>query len=131
MAVALLVLCLLAACGKGKAPQTEEERASLAAKECYEALYLNGHPETFLYGRINASLMPQSFRQQLLTGYKQHLRQVEQQRKGVSSIDVVRAQADTSLQVMQVFLSLGYGNGTKEEIVVPMVKAADGSWHIK
>ena len=132
--VALLAasaLLLTTGCGGKEAPLTEEQRASLAAKECYEGLYIHERPETFLDGRIDAGRMPQSFRRQLLDDYRQHLQQVARQRKGVRSISATNARRDKTLQLMQVFLTLSYGNGTQEEIVVPMVQAADGSWHLK
>ena len=131
-AVAVLAAGLLmVGCGGSDAPQTEEQKASLVAKECYEGLYINGHPELFLNGRIDAAQMPQSFRQQLLSGYSKHLRQVESQRRGVRSIEVASAQRDSTLNLVQVFLTFHYGNGSQEEIVVPMVQATDGSWHMK
>ncbi|MBR1415872.1 MAG: hypothetical protein IJ570_08435 [Prevotella sp.] len=123
------LLCVGMACCGQQAPLTPEEQASQAAKRCYEALY-NGHPEAFLNGRLQASAMPQSYRQQQLDVYRQHAAQMEKQHSGVRRIDVSRAAMDSTLNVMQVFLQLAFGDNTMEEIVVPMVEH-EGQWMMK
>lgn len=129
-AVAALAIALtLAGCG-GAAP-TEEQQASLAAKACYEEFYVNRRPEAFLSQRIDFQQMPPGFRSQLLLAYGQHLAAVSRQRGGVDSVRVERAQRDTTLHLMQVFLSLAYADGSREEVVVPMVQADDGAWKMR
>ena len=105
-------LALMACSGEPKS-LTDEEAASHQAQQCYEALYSN-QAETFLKGRANVDEMPEGFRQELLETYRHHAHQVEQAHQGVRS----------------VFLALSYGDGTKEQIVVPMVKCG-GEWRMK
>ena len=123
----LMMLCM--ACSGDPKPLTDEEAASQQAQQCYEALYGN-QAEAFLKGRVNVDQMPEGFRQELLETYRHHARQVEQAHQGVRSVEIVRAQADSTLQLMQVFLALSYGDGTKEQIVVPMVKSGE-EWRMK
>lgn len=123
------LLCACMACGGKQPPLTPGEHASLVAKRCYEALY-NDRPETFLDGRMNAADMPQQYRQQLLDVYRQHITQVNDQHGGVRGIGVARAAMDSTLNVMQVFLQLTFGDGSQEEIVVPMVEQ-HGQWMMK
>ena len=125
-------LLLLAACGGGNREENPPEyEASLAAKLSYEALYLDGKVETFLNGRLHSGEMPEDFRQQLIDSYNSHLRQVEREHHGVRTTEVIRAEKDTSLDCMQVFLAITYVDGVREEIVVPMVTDDDGRWHMK
>ena len=130
-AVFLLLAVLglwLCACTPNK-ELTAEERASAVAKSCYEALY-GGHPELFLDGRLGAEDMPQSYRDQLLETYRRHASQVNDQYRGVRSVRVSRAEMDSTQHLMQVFLVLGYGDNSQEEMVVPMVEQ-QGKWLMK
>lgn len=128
----LAAVVTTAACSGGSAEDnTPEFQASLAAKQSYEALYVEGRPEVFLYSRVHYGEMPDDFRQQLLEGYRSHLRQVERANRGVKAVDVIRAQMDTTLNCMQVFLSLTYGDGRHEEVMVPMVLDAEGRWRLQ
>ena len=131
-ALGLVVTAMMTACiGGSDRDNTPEYQASLAAKQSYEALYVEGRPEAFLSNRVHYGDMPNDFQQQLLDGYRSHLHQVDRMHQGVKAVDVIRAQMDTTLQCMQVFLSLTYGDGSREEVVVPMVVDADGHWRLQ
>lgn len=123
----LLAVAFLFGCTRQEL--TPGERAAAVAKSCYEALY-DGHPELFLDGRVGAEDMPQSYRDQLLEAYRRHVTQVNNQHRGVSSVRVSRAEMDSTLHLMQVFLVLGYGDNSQEEMVVPMVEQ-QGKWLMK
>jgi hypothetical protein len=99
------------------------------AKECYEALYAN-RPADFIKGRAGVASMPSDYCEQLLAACRCHLRQVDSLRQGVRSVSVSRAERDTSLHVVEVFLLLTYGDGSREEVVVPMVEH-NGQWKMK
>ena len=100
------------------------------ALECYKALYIHNRAETFLKGRVSANSLNEEHRQQLLTLYRQHVQQVNRLHSGVNRIDLSRAESDTALNVMQVFLKITYTDNTQEEVVVPMVQV-DGEWKMK
>ena len=55
----------------------------------------------------------------------------EQLHKGVKKFTATRAQMDSTMQVMQVFMQLDYGDGTQEEVVVPMITDEGGQWRMK
>ncbi|MCR4602276.1 MAG: hypothetical protein K5683_01915 [Prevotella sp.] len=124
----MLLLLLALACSDRK-EFTDEDKAAAVARTCYDALYSN-HPQLFLDGRLHADQMPDSYRQQLLENYRQHVERVDREHQGVSNLQVTRAISDSTLHVIQVFLLLNYGDGTKEEIVVPMVEH-QGKWLMK
>lgn len=123
----------MAACGTKEVPVPEETSpeilASEAAQASYSALY-RGRVAAFLEGRVHANQMPEGYREQLLDAYSQHVDEVKAQHQGVVDVKATRAEMDTSLGVMQVFLTLTYGDDTKELIVVAMVED-HGEWKMK
>lgn len=129
--IAAGLLCLtLTGCGSKKEEQQPEEYlAAAAAKEYLEAIY-SGHYDDYLDGRAGAASMPSSYRDELLTAYRSHANRVERLRQGVSSIDVIRTQADTATSTMLVFLAVTFGDSSREEVVVPMVNS-DGEWRMR
>ena len=108
---------------------TPEELASLAAEGYYRHL-VAGEYEQFLQGRVGCDSLPEDYREQLLAGYKQFMAQQQTAHQGILGVQVSNARRDTTLQLMQVFLLLQYGDSTQEEIVVPMVEH-DGRWRMK
>ena len=108
---------------------SREEKAKEAAQEYYDAL-LQGDYQAFLDGRAHMDSIPVSFREQLLTAYKQFMRQQEEAHQGVLSFVPTRVEDDSLLQVMQVFMVVNYADSTHEEIVVPMVEH-QGKWMMK
>ena len=122
----LLMVIRLVACGGAESP---EEAAMKAAEEYYNGLK-DGDYEAFLAGRADMEGMPASFNEQLLVVYKQFVRQQEEAHVGITSFTASRAQMDSALQMMQVFLMVNYADSTQEEIVVPMVER-QGEWKMK
>ena len=122
----LLMAIGLVSCGGAESP---EEAAMKAAEEYYNGLK-DGDYEAFLAGRADMEGMPASFNEQLLVAYKQFVRQQKEAHVGIASFTASRAQMDSALQMMQVFLMVNYADSTQEEIVVPMVER-QGEWKMK
>ena len=122
----LLGLISLMACGDEPTP---EAAAMASAQQSYERL-LEGDYESFLAGRADAEQMPASYRQQLITTYKQFIVQHKEEHGDIASITASRAQMDSTLQLMQVFLMVCYADSTLEEVLVPMVER-NGEWKMK
>jgi hypothetical protein len=57
--------------------------------------------------------------------------QQQTDRGGLRSFEMMGAQRDSALGVMQVFLILRYGDHTTEEVVVPVIEQAQGQWRMK
>ena len=106
-----------------------EEMASIAAKGYYTHL-VNGEYEAFLEGKDGADSLPDDYREQLLTCYRQFMAQQNQNHHGILDIRVSNATTDTTLHYTNVFLVLCFGDSVNEEIVVPMVER-NGSWRMK
>lgn len=100
-----------------------------AARQSYAAL-AQGDYEQFLAMRADVENMPSGYREELLTAYRQFVSQQAHAHGGIALVEALRAEADSTLRVMQVFLTLHYGDSTHEEIVVPMVEL-NGQWKLK
>ena len=117
-------------CGHTASP---EERAMKAASEAAEKSYerlLTGRYDEFLQGRAGADSLPDDYREQLIMAYKQYMNTQQESHGGISSFKVSNAKIDSTLNLIQVFLMLSYGDQTQEEIVVPMIER-DGVWKMK
>jgi hypothetical protein len=99
---------------------TPEEMASLAAKGYYEHLAA-GEYDAYLDGVNGMMDAPADYRQQQRIAAEQFMKRLQQQHKGISSVEVSSAKTDSSLHCTNVFLLLGFGDSTKEEVCVPMV----------
>lgn len=122
----LLALSLTVFACSGPSP---EELASLAAKGYYNHL-IRGEFEQFLEGKSGADSLPDDYREQLLTSYRQFLAQQENAHHGIREVRISRASTDTLEHYTNVFLVLCYGDSVNEEIVVPMVERGNG-WRMK
>ena len=118
-----MLFCI--ACGN----PSPEELASIAAKGYYMHL-VNGEYEAFLEGKAGADSLPDDYREQLLTSYRQFMAQQNREHHGILDIRVSNATTDTALNYTNVFLVLCFGDSVNEEIVVPMVER-NGSWRMK
>lgn len=123
--VFLLVLLFCMAC----ANPSPEELASMAAKGYYTHL-VQGEYEAFLEGKDGADSLPDGYREQLLTSYRQFMAQQNRDHHGILDIRISNAATDTTLNYTNVFLVLCFGDSVNEEIVVPMVER-NGSWRMK
>ena len=128
--IVVLAAVLLTGCSSKppQAPTDEGLRAAGVALDCYKALYISQQPEVFLRGR--AGTLTDEDREQWVALLKHHLQMVQHQYGGVKAIEFNRAEPDTALNVMQVFLKLTYADNQEEDIVVAMVQEAD-KWKMK
>jgi hypothetical protein len=126
VAMATTVALWLAGCA-GPSP---EERAMELVQHSYDCL-LEGNYDGFLKGRADMDSIPESYREQLLTAYKQYIHQQRLDHEDIVSFQTTRALTDTAQHQMQVFLLVNYADSTTEEIVVPMVETGSGEWKMK
>lgn len=108
---------------------TPEELASLAAKGYYEHL-MKGEYANFLEGKYDSENLPDNYKEQLLTAYKQFMALQEKEHRGIKEVRISNAKTDTVQKYTNVFLVLCYGDSTNEEVVVPMVEN-EGQWRMK
>ena len=86
--------------------------------------------QEFVAGYQQRNRIPKGYQEQLLLNAQMFVEQQKEDHKGMKSVDIISAKADTAHHVADVFLSLAYGDSTKEQIVVPMVQV-DGDWKMR
>ena len=74
--------------------------------------------------------IPDDYREELLTAYKQFMALQEKEHHGIREIRIANAKTDTIQKYTNVFLVLCFGDSTNEEVVVPMTER-DGRWRMK
>lgn len=119
----LIATIMLLACSH----TSPEELASKAAMGYYNLL-MSGDYEGFLEG-VDDKEHPGTidYRSQLIDNYRQFTDRLQKQHQGIREVRVSHTVADSTLQTMNVFLVLCFGDGTREETIVPMVER-DGHW---
>lgn len=122
------LLLLLAACSGPSGP-TPADIAAQTAKTYYDQL-LHGDYESFVAGCWRPDTIPPGYHEQLVANMKMFVGQQRDEHKGIGSVSVVNATADTTAHSAEVFLMLSFGDSTKEEVVVPMVQH-DGTWYMR
>ena len=122
-----LSLLGMAACKK-EAPDPGQIAAT-AAKKYYDLL-LEGKYEKFVDGMNMPHKIPDNYHAQLLLNAQMFVEQQNEEHRGIKSVEILNAKADTAHHVADVFLSVAYGDSTKEQIVVPMVEVA-GTWKMR
>jgi hypothetical protein len=122
--------CLaLASCGNKASELKPDELAARAAKLYYENL-LHGKCEAYIDGFYRPDSIPESYREQLIVSAKQYVGQMKKDHQGLVSVEAVDARTDTAKHVGEAYLLLGFGDKTKEEVVVPLV-LHDGCWMLR
>lgn len=95
--------------------------AGIAAKGYYDML-LEGRYDEFVDGQNMPHRIPEEYRQQLVLNAKMFVEQQKNEHRGMKAFQILDAKADTAHHLADVYLSVTYGDSTKEQIVVPMVE---------
>lgn len=126
--VLALTLFSFASCGKGEEPNPEELVAQ-TAKTYYDYL-IQGKYDAYVDGFYRPDSIPGSYREQLIVSAKQYVWQMKDDHKGLDSVTIAGAKADTTKHVGHAFLVLCFKDSTREEIVVPMT-LKKGNWMMR
>ncbi len=137
---------LLMACSSPEVSQ--EERAMTTAQKYYEQL-VAGDYNSFVEGSLmGQDSVPEVYKSQMLLNTRMFIERMQKEHDGIKSVKALRAKVDTIKAgvsggaevsgdpdaikeiVAQAFLSLGFADSTKEEIVVPMVFKND-IWYLR
>ena len=123
-----LVLSMIAAivnvACSSEAPIKNDDAAAQAAKCYYDSLN-NGGYEYFTDMYHRQERIPDSYREQLVANTKMYLDNIKKEHKGISEVRVLNCKNDSLHPTAEAYLLLCFGDGTKEAIVVPMVKDKD------
>lgn len=123
----LLSVMLLFSC-KEKTPDPGYY-AGIAAKGYYDML-LEGRYDEFVEGQNMPHRIPEGYRQQLVLNAKMFVEQQKNEHRGMKAFQILDAKADTAYHIADVYLSVTYGDSTKEQIVVPMVEV-EKKWKMR
>lgn len=129
MTFASFVIVMMASCD---AINKKPDPAGVAAKVCksyYDAL-IKGNVKVYVEGMNVPEKIPDGYREELETNMKMFLGQMKTEHGGLKKVTISNAKADVKDHVAQVFLSEVFYDGTKEEIVVPMV-LKKGTWYMR
>lgn len=129
LALPFTLLLLFASCSSSTPEEQARTGAMVAAQSGYDRL-LSGDYSGFIACREGMADIPSSFREQMIDTYKMYIASEQKVHGGISRATATRAVMDSTLNIMQVFMLLSYGNGSQEEIVVPMVYS-DGEWKMR
>lgn len=121
---------------------SQEKRALATAQKYYEQL-VAGDYNSFVEGSLmGQDSVPEVYKSQMLLNAQMFMERMQTEHRGIKSVKPLRATVDTiKLRVAnepeavkeivaQAYLSLGFADSTKEEIVVPMVLKND-IWYIR
>lgn len=103
--------------------------AGIAAKGYYDML-LEGRYDEFVEGQNIPHRIPEGYRQQLVLNAKMFVEQQKNEHRGMKAFQILDAKADTAHHIADVYLSVTYGDSTKEQIVVPMVEV-EKKWKMR
>lgn len=103
--------------------------AGIAAKGYYDLL-LEAKYEAYVAGFNQPCSIPKGYHDQLVLNAQMFVEQQQHERQGMKYVEVLKAYADTTRHVADVFLQMAYGDSTKEQIVVPMVEVK-GKWKMR
>ena len=123
-AVALL---MLAACEK---KQINPNEVMGNAAKIYYGYLIEGKYDAYVDGFYQPDSIPGSYREQLITNAKMFAGVMKEQHKGLKSISLSSAKADTAHHTGHAFLIMHFGDGSKEEVVVPMIEH-QGNWMLR
>lgn len=117
----------------------QEERAMTTAQKYYEQL-IAGDYEGFVEGTLNSQdSLPADFKEQLVLNAKMYVERMQKEHDGIRSVKALRAEVDTlkahnsdeiAAITARAFVSLGFADSTKEEVLVPMV-LKDDVWYLR
>ena len=117
----------------------QEERAMTTALKYYEQL-IAGDYEGFVEGTLNSQdSLPADFKEQLVLNAKMYVERMQKEHDGIRSVKALRAEVDTlkahnsdeiAAITARAFVSLGFADSTKEEVLVPMV-LKDDVWYLR
>ena len=124
---------------------SQEQRAMTTAQKYYEQLAA-GDYNSFVEGSLmGQDSVPETYKSQMLLNAQMFVERMQKEHNGIKSVKAMRAKVDTIKSgvlgvsdepdaikeiVAQAYLSLGFADSSKEEIVVPMV-FKDDVWYLR
>ena len=100
-----------------------------AALHYYQQL-LDGNYAAFVDATYRPDSLHSTYRSQLVLNAKMFIEQQQNEHNGLKSVAVAHATIDEAQHTGNAFLTFTYGDGSSEQVVVPMVEH-DGVWYLR
>lgn len=100
-----------------------------AALHYYQQL-LDGNYAAFVDATYRPDSLPSTYRSQLVLNAKKFIEQQQNEHNGLKSVAVAHATINEAQHTGNAFLTFTYGDGSSEQVVVPMVEH-DGVWYLR
>ncbi len=107
---------------------TEEVVKEVA--EQYSSYLVNGDCEAYADAFYRGRTLRESERKELADNMKMFFEAQQKERGGIASAEVNRVELNDDGTAADVFLLYTYGDGSREQVLLPMIKA-DGLWYLK
>lgn len=125
----LLLSYLLTACspggkGEGLQPPTADEVMA------YYELYRSGNYADYVKAMQSCDDKPADFCKQMADALKHHAARIKAEKGGAVSAEFLRTEMHAEHSAADAYLSVTYGDSTKEEIILPLVFWQD-KWRLK
>lgn len=125
-----LAITALVSCNGSEAEKLDQGTLAANAAKLYYQNLTAGKTERFLEGVSMPDRIPEGYRKQMLTNYKQFMERQKKEHRGIASIAISNAQFSGKDSTASVFLILHFADSTSEQIVVPMLKRK-GIWFMR
>ncbi len=122
----ILLPVLLASCRTNADSEKEVKRV---AEQCYSYL-LNGNYEAYVDAAYHAAPLRAEERAERIDNLKMFAAKEQEERKGIISAEASRAEVSLEDSCADVFLLLTYGDGTREQVLLPLVRRR-GLWYLR
>lgn len=125
-----LAITALVSCNGREAEKLDQGTLAVNTAKLYYQDLISGKTERFLEGVNMPDHIPEGYRKQMLTNYKQFMERQKKEHRGIDSIAISNAQFSEKDSTASVFLILHFADSTSEQIVVPMLKRK-GIWYMR
>ena len=116
---------LILSCSRGN----DDHEAVRQAAEQYYGYLIDGDVDRYMRGLADYDSLPESYRNELRDMFLQYLDREQTMRRGIQSAEAVRDTLVDSLHA-HVFLDIQFGDSTREQVSLPLVRTAKG-WRMR
>ena len=110
-------------------PEKGDHEAVRQAAEQYYGYLIDGDVDRYMCGLADYDSLPESYRNELRDMFLQYLDREQTMRRGILSAEAVRDTLVDSLHA-HVFLDIQFGDSTREQVSLPLVRTAKG-WRMR
>lgn len=96
------------------------EGADTMAIACYK-MQANGQFDDYVKAMHSCDGTTNDYKKRIIVMLRQHQKQINDEKKGVSNVQVLRTELHNNDRMANVFLNVAYKDGSKEEVMLPMI----------